>query len=418
MAKKSVYASIEIADREVRLAVVEIFNNRSNVLRVERCAHSGISNGKITDEKEVTNAVKQALSQAENALGYRIERVLLAVPSRGVKNVNTKVHIDIDDGTHTVRRFHLQQGLKTAMHAASFDDEVLINVNRIQYFIGATHLDEMPFGCDAAEFDMDVDLLYENRELVFSYVKAVEDAGIQVMDIAVDLYAAAKETGSLLQSADAPVILISLEADHTALALLNQNKIAFCAVIDQGYQSFIEKLQDRYQLSDSAAWRLLENLFSVPKEDDEDRVIYIEQQENRRVEITRKELADAVLPRMRSWIAEINAACQAIVSQTKARYLITGQGSNIPVLRDLLKDFNASADVYSVSSIGARSGCFVVPLGMAYVWEDGNEIQGRDKISVNNNELEESIESITRYVKDEEGGFTRKLKRVILTSKN
>ena len=45
MAKKNVYAALEIADHEVRLVVAEIFNDRSNVLRVERAEHNGIREG-------------------------------------------------------------------------------------------------------------------------------------------------------------------------------------------------------------------------------------------------------------------------------------------------------------------------------------------------------------------------------------
>lgn len=44
-------------------------------------------------------------------------------------------------------------------------------------------------------------------------------------------------------------------------------------------------------------------------------------------------------------------------------------------------------------------------------------MQNKDITSVNNNELEESIESITRYAKDQEGGFTRKLKKAVLSTK-
>lgn len=42
MSKKRVYAAIEIADQEIRLIVLEIFEARYNVLRTERVACSGV----------------------------------------------------------------------------------------------------------------------------------------------------------------------------------------------------------------------------------------------------------------------------------------------------------------------------------------------------------------------------------------
>lgn len=69
MAKKSVYAALELADREVRLVVSEIFNGRSNVLRVERVSHDGIRNSKIRDENAVVKAIDTAVFTSTDGFG-------------------------------------------------------------------------------------------------------------------------------------------------------------------------------------------------------------------------------------------------------------------------------------------------------------------------------------------------------------
>ncbi len=208
------------------------------------------------------------------------------------------------------------------------------------------------------------------------------------------------------------------DSEHTTLAFLIENKIAFTTTLDKGYHSFIQTLQEEYGLSDETAWRLLDNLFESREMDTQDVVIYIEQQDDKRIEITSRQLADAVLPKIRSWIADINAGCAKILESMPARYLITGQGANIPVLKNFCSGFNAPTSVYAISTIGARNGAFVCDLGMIYSWMDSKQYNNRgDQTSVNNNELEESIESITRYAKDAEGGFTRKLKKAMLANK-
>ena len=417
MAKKSVYAALELADREVRLVVSEIFNGRSNVLRVERVSHDGIRNSKIRDENAVVKAIDTAVSQAQMALGYQIERVILAIPSVNVRPVNHKVHIEIEDGTHTIRRFHVQQGLKSAMSATNFENVEFVNVNQINYYIDGVKQDKIPLGVDSEAFDMEVDFLCADRKMIYSYVAAVEKAGLQILDIVLDAYGMAKETGTLSQSMDKPVILLDLEADHTTLAFVNQNKIGFTTILDRGYRSFIQGLREKYGLSETTCWRLLENLFDAREIDAKDVVIYIEQQDERRVEISQKELAEAILPNLRSWIADINAGCANILDSVQARYVLTGQGADIPVLKQYLHTFNAPASIYSVTTIGARSGANVTNLGLIYALMDSNKMQNKDITSVNNNELEESIESITRYAKDQEGGFTRKLKKAVLSTK-
>lgn len=147
-------------------------------------------------------------------------------------------------------------------------------------------------------------------------------------------------------------------------------------------------------------------------------IVYIEQKEENRVEISAKELAEVVLPRLKEWIVEINTACDPIVRNGKTRYVLTGKGSNIPVLKDMETSFNAEAIVYEPSTIGARDGALIADLGAAYVWQDTNRIRQDDRISVNNNELEASIDSINQKAKDGDGGFTRKMKSVILSDKD
>ena len=159
---------------------------------------------------------------------------------------------------------------------------------------------------------------------------------------------------------------------------------------------------------------MLQNIFSGQEDENSDVIVYIEQREDMRVEITANELARACLPRIRQWIAAVNDACLPIVRQGKSRYVITGQGSNIPVLKDLDKSFNASAMIYQEQAIGARDGAFVCGLGMAYAWQDINRIHHDDRISANNNELEASIDSINQKAHTGEGGFTKKLKNAIL----
>lgn len=417
MAKKSVYAALELADREVRLVVSEVFNGRSNILRVERVSHDGIRNSKIRDENAVVKAIDTAVSQAQMALGYQIERVILAIPSVNVRPVNHKVHIEIEDGTHTIRRFHIQQGLKSAMSATNFENVEFVNVNQINYYIDGVKQNKIPLGVDSESFDMEVDFLCADKKTLYSYVAAVEKAGLQILDIVLDAYGMAKETGTLSQSLDKPVILVDLEADHTTLAFVNQNKIGFTTILDKGYRFFIQNLREKYGLSETTCWRLLENLFDAREIDAKDVVIYIEQQEEKRIEISQKELAEAILPKLRSWIADINAGCANILASVQARYVITGQGADIPVLKQYLHTFNAPAAVYGVTTIGARSGANVTNLGLIYALMDSNKMNNKDVTSVNNNELEESIESITRYAKDQEGGFTRKLKKAVLSTK-
>ena len=415
MSKKRVYASIEIADQEIRLVVLEIFESRYNVLRVESVACSGVQNQTIVNEANVVSAIRTAVTNAQAALGYRIERVLLAIPSVNVMRSNQKVHVQIEDGTKSIRLFHIQQGYNKAIQKKLGDDVEFVNANRISYIVNGQETKKIPLSQTCEEFTMDIDLLYANKEMIYAYARCIEQANLEILDLCLDSYAIAQETAVLVQSNDRPIIQLDLEKDHCTMGFFTNGRLISCANLENGYNSFVEDITKKYRLSDEVGYRLLQNIFSGNEDENSDVIVYIEQKEDMRVEITAKELANVCLPKIRQWIANVNEACTPIVRQGNAQYVITGKGSNISVLKDMDKAFNAEALIYEEQSIGARDGSYVCGLGMAYAWQDINRIRHSDKISANNNELEASIDSINQQSKNGEGGFTKKLKSVILS---
>lgn len=413
MSKKKVYAALELADGEVRLAVMEVFEGRANVLRVEKAATDGIQGTAITDEAAVVTAIRQALNQAQAALGYRIERVILVVPSVNVQEGGQKIRVAIEDGTRTVRLFHIQQGFTKAIQKKQADDLVFVNANRIQYEVNGSVSRKLPLSAECEEFVMDVDLLYADQDTIFSYARAVEQANLEILDLVLDCYAAGEETAALAQSMDYPVIQVSLEATHTLLAYFQDGRLRSSFDLDKGFLWFIEPLQQKYHLTKEVCYRLLQNCFGTDMLNN-DAIIYIEQKPELRVELTGRQLADCVIPRLREWIAGINEACAPIVRLGKVKYVITGKGSNIPALQEMEGAFSAPAKIYEETSVGARDGAFVALLGSAYALMDINRIRHDDRISVNNNELEASIDQINTRAGRQDGGFTRKMKSAVL----
>lgn len=420
MPKKKVYATIEIADQEIRLIVLEIFEARNNVLRVERVHCSGVQNQKIVDEAAVVKAIQEACKNAQNALGFRIERVLLAIPSVNVQRCSQKIHVQISDGTKTIRLFHIQQGFNKAIEKQLSEEVVFVNVNQITYYINGEATHKLPLGKECDDFYMEVDLLYADKETMYAYARCIEQSNLQILDVCIDAYALAQETGALISDPQRPIVQIDLEQDHCTLALFQHGRLLNTTTLNQGYKFFTEELQRKYELSDAICYRLLENIFTSDEDSASDVICYIEQKEKFRVEITLEELAASCLPRIRAWIADINEACAPIAGQSSQsmRYILTGQGANIRVLSMMLNAFNANAQVFEEQTIGARDGAYVCGLGMAYAWQYVNKIRKEDKISVNNNELEASIDSINQHAKENaEGGFTQKLKNAILSEK-
>ncbi len=417
MARKEIYAALEIADHEVRLVVGEMFDSRLNILRVERAAGGGVEKREINDEKAVVAAIRKAAADASAALGCRIERVLLAIPSKRVTRVNQKVNVTIDDGTRTVRLFHIQSGYNKAITYRAADDLVLVNAGCIKYKVNGITSRKLPLGENCESFVMDMDLLYADKKTVYDYARCVELANLEIMDICLDSYAMAQEAAVFEQAIDRYIVQVDLSRSDTVLTLFAHGRLVRCIRVDEGYAHWYEELQRRFHLKDSACFRLLQNLFSADPQQNGDNVIYIESIDGQQVQVTAADVFSCCMERMHAWVRTISETCELIVRGGTTRYVVSGEGMDIQVLGELMKEFNAPSSAYVPQLIGARQAAFTTTVGMIYNWKEIQQIRKDGRISVNHNEMEESVESINKVAHDGEGGFTRKLRSILLSDR-
>ncbi len=415
MSRNKVYASCEIADQEVRLVILEIFEGRMNVLRVERVACEGIRNQKVLNESLVVQAIRQACSNASKALGYRIERVLLAIPSVNVQRAIQKVHVQVEDGTKHIRLFHIQQGLNKAVQKKISDDIELVNIGRITYVVDGQESNKMPVREPIDEFFMNVELIYADKETIYAYARCIEQANLEILDIYLDSYAISQESAVAVKSEDRSMIQLAIEADHTTMTLFRHGHVVSSTSLENGYQWFIEEIQNEYGLSNPVAFRLLQNVFNTEVNPEIDKILYIEQKPEQRVEITANVLTTAVVRKVRAWIKDVNETCEPILQQGASEFVLTGKGADIGILKQLLPEFKDRASIYAPQNVGARDAAFTCCMGVFYAYEDVNKIRHSNVISVNYNELGASIDSINHRSRNGEGGFTKKLKNVILS---
>lgn len=417
MGRKEIYAALEIADHEVRLVIGELFEARLNILRVERVAMSGVTNKEITDEKAVVSAIRKAVANATIALGYRIERVLLAIPSLEVTRCNQKINVSIEDGTRTIRLFHIQSGFNKAISYRAGSHLELVNVGCIKYKVNGITSRKLPLGETCDSFVMDMDLLFAQKKAVYAYARCVEQANLEILDICLDAYAMAQEAAVFEQAIDRYVVQVDLCRYNTCLSLFAHGKLMKCILLKDGYSAWYAELKERYGLSDGVCYRLLQNIFSKDPQENDARIIFLDSVDDQQIQLSAQEVYVQCFDHIQDWIASINETCRPITQGGNTRYVISGEGMNIQVLEQLMDLFSAPAAGYVPQTIGARDGAYTTAIGMIYNWKEILEIRKDERISVNRNEMEESVEAIRKIAREGEGSFTRKLKNMLLSDK-
>lgn len=417
MIKKEIYAAVEIADHEIRLVVGEFFDTRFNILRVERTPVKGVEDKKISNEQAVVNGIRKIVKLANDALGFTIERVMLAIPSVSVERHNKRVNVYPEGGSKRIRLSHIQGGLNEAITYKPNPDLELVNVGCIKYITNGITSRKMPIDESADMMIMDIDLLYADKEIVYSYARCIEKAGLEILDVCLDSYAIAQEAAVFEQTVDKYVVLIDIARQNTTLSLFTHGKLVNCEVLHDGYGKWLTSLREDHHLQDNIGFRLVQNTCNLLEDVVKDNVIYIWSENGMQKQITEKGVQEAVAPYMNAWIEMVNEACQPIIESGDVRYLITGEGCEIQSLQQLLPNFNAKASVYVPQTIGARDCSLVTCLGLFYSWKETLNIRKDERISCDIYEVESAVESVTKKsAVDDEGGFTKKLKSILLNN--
>ncbi|MCI8271346.1 MAG: cell division protein FtsA [Erysipelotrichaceae bacterium] len=417
MDKKQIYAALEIADHEIRLIIGEFYETRFNILRIERAKITGIDNKNIVAEHNVVGAIMKVVNSAGRALGFKIERVLMAIPSVHVERYSKRVKIDMEEGAQRVQLHHIQQGINEAVNYRPDSDTVLINIGCIKYITNGITSRKLPLDEVCDSLTMDVDLLFGDKNIVYSYARCVERAGLEILDVCLDSYAIAEEAAVFEQTVDKYVVLIDLARQNTTLSLFTHGRLVSCEILEAGYGDWIHDLCEQQRLSEDAAFRLIQNNCSLLEKQVSDSVIYIWSENGEPKQITEREVYKVVYPHVEAWLQMINEACAPIVENGNVRYLLAGEGFEIQGLEDLTFMLNAPSQIYVPQTIGARDCALVTCLGLFYSWKAQLNIRRDDRVCCDVRDVEKVVKSASKPSTDDESGFTKKLKSMLLSDK-
>ena len=414
MSDKQIYASVEIADHEVRLVVGEFYETRFNVLRVEKVRFHGVEDTVIVNESNVVTALIKAVDNASNILGYRIERVLLAIPCVDVKRHSRRVNVTVRGSR--IRLSDVQNGINEVIQYSPEEDLELVNVGCIKYIINGIASRKLPLNEMCDSFAMEIDLFYASKRILYSYARCIEKAGLQILDICLDAYAIAEEAAIFEQTIENYIILLNLSRQNTTLSLFSHGKLLSCESLNMGTGDWIEALKADSGIKTENAARLIMENASFKEEINGDRPVFIWAKDGKQHTITQNELNRSVLPSAQAWIDKVNETCSPILAMGDTRYILTGEGMDIQGLRNLFSSLNAPASVYVPQTIGVRSCAMTVCLGMFYAWRSLNEIRQDGRICTGQHEIEQGILGFQNQ-ENEEHGFTKKLKNILMNEK-
>lgn len=420
MNDKQIFAAVEVSDHEVRLIVGEFFNTRFNIIKVERVTCRGFDGEKIVDAEAITNAVKQAVENTEKMIGAGINSVILAIPSFGMKRYSFKSTVAVQGIDRTVTVQDIRNAMAKAQNMDIGKNCALIQTVNVKYTVNGISTRRIPIGERCDKLVVDIDLLCADRKMAYELCDAIEKAGVRIMDIFLDVYAAGKEAALFEQSVNQQVIILKVERCSTSLGLLKKGRLTTAAVIPVGIEQLSAPLVDQYGISRENAIDLFKYSAVFDSKHLSDNPVHIWSDDGETRTISEKELVNCVLPNVNSWLSYMQKTCGSILQAGETTVMITGEGGETQGLAQLLADaMQVNVRSYIPDTLGGRNASLTACLGLFYAYQDRLPITGYTDDSI---DMDAFIKAVSYREKKSDGSakedtLTSKLKGLFLEGK-
>lgn len=386
MNTKQIYATLELADHEVRLIVGEFFNTRFNIFQVVCIPCQGMSFQGILNTDQVLDAIQKALVQINEKLKIKIKAVITTLPSYRFKHLNSKQTVKIEGFDGSITAKDIQTAIKQAETLKYGDKYVRVQSSISRYTVNGISSRKPPIGEHCSQLTVDVDMYYIDKHLAYDVANIIQQSGLKLMDIFVSGYAIAKEAALIEASLNKQIIVIDTQWQTTTLSQIFHGKLQNSVLFQGGLIDIVKPIMDKYHLKEEVVIELLKYGVEINKEIFSKNPIHMWKNENNElILLSEEEFMHNILPFIQKWIDNIANTCAPILKTCDSTVIVCGEaGEQRGFERLLQKRLQVETRSYIPETLGVRDAKLSTCLGLFYAYQDKLPLYGEidDSIDV------------------------------------
>ena len=397
---KKIYTSIDIGSDTIRILVSEYFQGKQRVLAVSSVRSKGVKSGVITDEDALLERIKLALDDINSRINVNIKKAILIVPPLEAEYnlVHGNVPIVNDEKMVTQKDVIRVQN-------ASLNDVVpnmeLVSITPIDFTIyeNGSEIETLkdPTNKICDRLGIRAMLALVPKMHVISYVKVVEKAGIEVVDLALSSICDYEQV-SFDEMNEAASALINIGKDTTVVSVFNKGIITNSSILKIGSRVIDEDISYIYYTTKKAARKIKENFgVASPRHASKSETYETKDINEKLVSINQYELSEVINKRL-SQILNVAKNELKVLTNKQIRYImVLGGITDMPgidfVLDDILGD---KAIKYSLNTLGIRKARFITASGAIEHFVKKIKLRGKQYSMFSSDDVDNLIHSKTR----------------------
>ena len=360
MARNGFFTGLDIGTSSIKVLVAEHVNGEMNVIGVSNAKSAGVKDGIIVDIEAASNAIKSAVSQAEEKAGISINLVNVGLPANLLQIEATQGMIPVTSDSKEITDEDVENVVRSALTKSMTPDREVITFIPEEFTVDGFQGIRDPRGMMGIRLEMRGLLYTGPRTVLHNLRKTVERAGLQVENIIISPLAMIK---SVLNEGEREfgATVIDLGGGQTTVASVRNQELQFTNIYQEGGDYVTKDISKVLKTSQKLAEGLKFNYGEayVPSVGDE--VFHVEViGEVEPVQVSEKYLAEIISARIKHIFDQIKQDLERRhLLDLPGGIVIIGGGAILPGIEELAQEvFGVNVKLYVPNQIGIRNPAF------------------------------------------------------------
>lgn len=390
---KQVFASMELVGSNIKMVVVSILDKHLHVLATKEVSTGSIKHGRVINNELLTKDILKLRDEISLSVGFAINKTLLVLAPLSVnyRMVEGFSKITSDDKIITF------DDLTKALHASIYNqvetDRELITMMPIEFKVDDQKV-KMPIDKTGDMISVKAIMITALQNYLHPIVSAIEDAGIEVVDIGIsniaDYYYQFNNEYDLRRG-----IIVNINDDLTTICYYNKGIAVSSEVIKIGNDNIINDLCYVFNLNHLEASKLYERFaFATTRHANINEVINVFNQNKEELTLNQYEVSEVVMARLTEILKLSKQAIKSLTTKEINYIYFTGVATETPGFDALLKEIiGTGIKVICVNDMGARNNKYISILGSIYYFKYKLQLKGKHYTMYNESNKNESNNS-------------------------
>lgn len=344
MEKENIAVGLDIGTTKI-VAMIGKKNEygKLEIIGVGKAKSLGVARGVVNNITQTIQSIQQAVSEAENNSGYKINDVVVGIAGQHIRSIQHSDYISRPNAEEVINEEDIEKLINQVHKLTMLPGEEIIHVLPQEYKINGYETTEEPIGMYGSRLESNFHVVVGQASSIRNVARCIKSAGLELSGLTLEPLASSDAVLSQ-EEKEAGVALIDIGGGTTDLAIFKDGIIRHTAVIPFGGNVITEDIKEGCSIIEKQAELLKIKFGSAwPGENKDNEIVSIPGLRGRDPkEISLKNLSKIIHARVVEIIEQVFNEIKAYGHEDPKKKLIggivlTGGGSELKHIKQLVE---------------------------------------------------------------------------------